>query len=108
MKDKRGSVEIDISLLKNWIDTNYSVYARDIVTIDGVDMPLVISVSMRTNYIVSLGTDMIYNGPDITKAFSIFNSDIDMLKTLKDMIPDSQKDKVTLFDKENEEYMIHD
>lgn len=82
MKDRRGSIKIDVSLLKNWVETHYNVYARDIVRINGLDNHLVLSVSMNGNFIVSLGADMLYNGDDVAEAIRIFNLDIKGLKDI--------------------------
>ncbi len=81
-RDIRGTIKVDISALKNFINTHYNVYTRDMVTINGIDQPLAMSISMNGNFIVSLGVDMLYSGDSIGEAIRIFNLDIRSLKTL--------------------------
>jgi len=91
MDDKRGSINIDVSILLNWLETHYNVYAQDVITIDSVDHHLLMSISMKGNFIVSLGTDTLYNGDDIAKALKIFNLKVGGIKkTWKTISPENR------------------
>jgi hypothetical protein len=92
--DHRGKIKLDISLLKNWLDTHYNVYARDYVTINGLQQPLVISVSMRSNFIVSLGSDILYDDNDLVEAMNIFNLKAGGIKELWTNIEPEKRNKV--------------
>lgn len=93
MKDRRGSITIDVSLLKNFLHNHYSVYSRDMVIINGLEHPIMFSVSMNQNFIVSLGADMLYSGTDIAEAIRIFNLDVGGIKKLWNNL-DSEKRNV--------------
>jgi hypothetical protein len=91
MKDRRGSINIDVSLLRNFIETHYNVFARDVITINGISHQLVFSLSMGGNFIVSLGSDMLYSGKDISEAIKTFNLDIRGIRELwTNITPDSR------------------
>lgn len=96
MPDNRGSIKIDISLFKGWIETHYTVYARDTVKIDGEQLPLICSCSMNKNYIVSLDKDILYTGEDMVEAIRVFNLDIRRLYDLWVNINTDSKNKVVI------------
>jgi len=106
MRDKRGGIRINTAAMKRWMLNQYNVYARDVVSIGGRDLPLVLSVSMKGNYIVSLGNDILYNGKDIIESTRLFNYDIKRLRILWANIKPSQKDQVKLPDTDKEQESI--
>lgn len=84
MIEKRGSVRIDISLLKQYMQDHYNVYASDVVWFDGEEegKAMRLSISLNKNFIVSIDDQMVYNGPDMIEAMNIFNSNIKELKQI--------------------------
>lgn len=98
-ENKRGDIKVDISLFRNYLETKYNVYARDNTIVNGIELPLVLSVSMASNFIVSLGPDMLYNGDDISEAIKIFNSNIEDLKNLWIHLDPEMRGKVHLPEK---------
>ena len=82
----RGNIEVDKQNLKKWREDTYVVYARDVVTYKNKPYPLVMSVSLMGNFIVSLDTDMLYNGKSLAKAIEMFNMNFrDIIKAWKSL-----------------------
>lgn len=94
MDDRRGTINVDASQLKEFIKNNYNVYARDVVVINGLTLPLVMSISMETNFIVSLGVDILYSGCDISEAIKVFNSNIKGIKEIWTNLDSSSRNMV--------------
>ena len=92
--DKRGNIRVDMDGIKEFMKTNYSVYACDMVIINDAKYRLMISISNAGVFIVSIGSDMLYSGSDITRALQIFNLDIEGIKKIWPKINDRYKNTV--------------